>query len=84
MITIAKSSDTEREVLFGNAADRAGILSRILNGYEDPESVFKSYYSDFSDDADFSDEGGLKEIETEQEDDEGDSWDESGYDDLVE
>lgn len=25
MITIAKSSDTEREVLFGNAADRAGI-----------------------------------------------------------
>ena len=25
MITIAKSSDIEREVLFGNAADRAGI-----------------------------------------------------------
>lgn len=25
MITVAKSSDTEREVLFGNAADRAGI-----------------------------------------------------------
>ena len=25
MIAIAKASDTEREVLFGNAADRAGM-----------------------------------------------------------
>ena len=27
MIAIAKASDTEREVLFGNAADRAGMYS---------------------------------------------------------
>lgn len=27
MIAIAKASDTEREVLFGNAADRAGMRS---------------------------------------------------------
>ena len=30
MITIAKSSDTEREVLFGNAADRAGISNPAI------------------------------------------------------
>ena len=28
MITIAKSNAAEREVLFGNAADRAGISNR--------------------------------------------------------
>ena len=30
MISIAKSSDTEREVLFGNAADRAGIINPAI------------------------------------------------------
>ncbi len=30
MITIAKSSDTDREVLFGNAADRAGISNPAI------------------------------------------------------
>lgn len=30
MIAIAKASDTEREVLFGNAADRAGIWNCIM------------------------------------------------------
>ena len=30
MITIAKSSDTDREVLFGNAADRAGIINPAI------------------------------------------------------
>ena len=30
MITIAKSSDTEREVLFGNTADRAGISNPAI------------------------------------------------------
>ena len=30
MITIAKSSDTDREVLFGNAADRAGISNTAI------------------------------------------------------
>lgn len=30
MITIAKSSDAEREVLFGNAADRAGISNPAI------------------------------------------------------
>lgn len=30
MITIAKSSDTDREVLFGNAADRAGIRNPAI------------------------------------------------------
>lgn len=30
MITIARSSDTEREVLFGNAADRAGISNPAI------------------------------------------------------
>ena len=30
MITVAKSSDTEREVLFGNAADRAGIRNPAI------------------------------------------------------
>lgn len=30
MITIAKSSDTEREVLFGNAAERAGISNPAI------------------------------------------------------
>ena len=29
MIAIAKASDTEREVLFGNAADRAGISNLL-------------------------------------------------------
>ena len=30
MITIARSSDTDREVLFGNAADRAGIMNPAI------------------------------------------------------
>ena len=30
MITIAKASDTDREVLFGNAADRAGIKNPAI------------------------------------------------------
>lgn len=30
MITVAKASDTEREVLFGNAADRAGISNPAI------------------------------------------------------
>ena len=30
MITIAKSSNTDREVLFGNAADRAGISNPAI------------------------------------------------------
>ena len=30
MIAIAKASDTEREVLFGNAADRAGISNPAI------------------------------------------------------
>ena len=30
MITIARSSDTDREVLFGNAADRAGIRNPAI------------------------------------------------------
>ena len=30
MITIAKSSDTEREVLFGNTANRAGISNPAI------------------------------------------------------
>ena len=30
MITIAKSSDTDREVLFGNAADRVGIINPAI------------------------------------------------------
>lgn len=30
MITIAKASDSEREVLFGNAADRAGISNPAI------------------------------------------------------
>lgn len=30
MITIARASDTEREVLFGNAADRAGISNPAI------------------------------------------------------
>lgn len=30
MITIAKSSAAEREVLFGNAADRAGISNPAI------------------------------------------------------
>ena len=35
MIAIAKASDTEREVLFGNAADRAGMtLQKAQELYE--------------------------------------------------
>ena len=30
MIAIAKASDTEREVLFGNAAYRAGIINPAI------------------------------------------------------
>jgi hypothetical protein len=30
MIAIAKASDTEREVLFGNAADRVGISNPAI------------------------------------------------------
>ena len=30
MITIAKSNNTDREVLFGNAADRAGISNPAI------------------------------------------------------
>ena len=30
MITIAKASDTDREVLFGNAAERAGISNPAI------------------------------------------------------
>ena len=30
MISIAKSNETEREVLFGNAADRAGITNPAI------------------------------------------------------
>lgn len=37
MIAIAKASDTEREVLFGNAADRAGMpdTERYFSSAED-------------------------------------------------
>ena len=30
MITVAKASNTEREVLFGNAANRAGITNPAI------------------------------------------------------
>lgn len=35
MIAIAKASDTEREVLFGNAADRAGMRKNCQNKHLD-------------------------------------------------
>ena len=62
------------------------VLQRLIDGYEDPEKVFKTCFSEYTDDADFSDEEDLVEIEPEQDEveDEDELWDESGYDDLIE
>ena len=57
------------------------VLSRVINGMEDPDEVFKTSYSEFSDSPDFPDQV-LQEI-TEEVEEECEEWTED-YEDLVE